>query len=131
MEIKTLHRGDILFRQGEQEACMYEVYGGRIGIYSKYDTPEQSLLAEYIQDMTFGEMGLLDHAPRSATAVALDNETSVAVVTEETFGEYFKKNPERVLLLMQQMCHNLRRRTKEYMELCGEIRELAGKEAQK
>ncbi len=131
MEIKTLGEGEILFHQGDPGDCMYEVYFGRIGVYSKFGTPEQKLLAEYGQDKTFGEMGLLEHAPRSATAVALDDETSVAVVTEETFGEYFVKNPPRVLMLMQQMCGNLRRRTKEYMELCGEIRELAGKEAQK
>ena len=131
MKVKTLKRGEILFRQGDPGDCLYDVYTGRVGVYSKYRTPEEKLLKEYYPDQYFGEMGLLDQAPRSATAVALENDTSVGVVTEESFGEFFEKNPARVLMIMQQLSSNLRRRTKEYMEVCKEIQELAGKEAQK
>ena len=46
MEIKALREGEILFRQGDPGDCMYEVYFGRIGVYSKFGTPEQKLLAE-------------------------------------------------------------------------------------
>ena len=80
---------------------------------------------------SFGEMGLLEKAPRSATAVALEEETSVAVVTEAGFGEYFEQNPSKVLMVMQQMSHNLRRRTDEFIRVCRSIRELSEKEGEK
>ena len=131
MEVKTLKKGEILFRQGDPGDCLYDVYTGKVGIYSKFGTPEEKLLKECYPDQYFGEMGLLDHAPRSATAVALEKDTSVGVITEESFGEFFEKNPVRVLMIMQELSGSLRQRTKAYVEVCREIQELAGKEAQK
>ena len=131
MEVKKLKKGEILFRAGDPGDCLYDVYSGTIGVYSKYGTPEEKLLRKYYADEYFGEMGLIDHAPRSATAVALESGTSVGVVTEEAFGSFFEKNPARVLMVMQHLSANLRRRTNEYVKVCQEIQELAGKEALK
>lgn len=110
---------------------MFEVYTGKVGVYSAYGTPEQKLLMEYYQDQYFGEMGLLEKAPRSATAVALEEDTNVAVITEENFAEFFEKNPANVLMLMQRMCHNLRRRTDDFVSVCRSIKEISEKEEQK
>ena len=128
MEIKTYKKNQIIFREGDPGDCMYDVYSGRVGVYAKYGTPEQKLLKEYYADQCFGELGLLDHAPRSATAVAMEGETTVAQVTEEKFGEFFEKNPAKVLVVMQQMSQNLRTRTRDYMEVCRQIRELSEEE---
>ena len=63
-----------------------------------------------------------------ATAVAMEGDTSAAVITEEAFGEFFATKPARVLMLMQQMSGNLRRRTNDYVAVCKEIHELSGEE---
>ncbi|MBQ9686365.1 MAG: cyclic nucleotide-binding domain-containing protein [Oscillospiraceae bacterium] len=131
MEIKTFKKGEVIFKQGDPGDCMYDVYSGKIGVYAAYGTPEQKLLMEYSTDQYFGEMGLLEHAPRSATAVAMENDTSAAVITEVGFGEFFEKNPARVFMVMQQMSHNLRRRTDDFVRVCRSIKELSEKEAAK
>ena len=131
MEIKTFNRGIVIFREGDPGDCMYDVYSGKVGIYTAYGEPGQKLLMEYHPDQYFGEMGLLEHAPRSATAVAIENDTSVAVITEESFGEFFEKNPARVLMVMQQMSRNLRRRTDDFVEVCRKIKELSDEEGDK
>ena len=131
MEIKTYGKGTVIFREGDASECMYEVYSGKVGVYAAYGKPEQKLLMEYYPDQIFGEMGLLERAPRSAAAVALEEETTVAVVTEAGFGEYFEQNPSKVLMLMQQMSHNLRRRTDEFLKVCRSIREQSEKEGAK
>ena len=128
MELKTLKKGEVLFRAGDPGDCMYEVYTGTVGVYSHYGTSEEKLLKKYYPDEYFGEMGLIDHAPRSAAAVALYNSTTVGLITEEGFGEFFEENPSRVLMVMQQLSGNLRRRTNEYVEVCRKIQELAEKE---
>ena len=128
METKTFRKGAIIFREGDPGDCMYDVYMGRVGVYSDYGTDDQRLLTDYYADQYFGEMGLLDHAPRSATAVALDSDTCLGIVTEESFGEFFEKNPARVLMVMQQLSQNLRKRTKDYVEVCRTIHEQATKE---
>ena len=131
MEIKTYRKGAVIFREGDAGDCMYDVYFGKVGVYAAYGKPEQKLLMEYYPDQSFGEMGLLEKAPRSATAVAMEEETSVAAVTEADFGAYFEKNPSKVLMVMQQMSHNLRRRTDEFIRVCRSIRELSEKEGTK
>jgi len=131
MEIKKFKKGAVLFYEGDPGDCMYDVYEGKVGVYSKYGTPEEKLLKEYYPEQYFGEMGLLDHSPRSATAVALESGTSVGVITEEAFGEYFVEKPARVLMVMQQMSNNLRQRTNAYVDVCRQIHELSAKEEQK
>ena len=128
MDIKAFGKGDVIFREGDPSDCMYEVYTGKVGVYAAYGTPEQKLLMEYYQDHYFGEMGLLEKAPRSATAVALEDDTTVASINEENFGEFFERNPANVLMLMQSMSHNLRRRTDEFVAVCRSIKELSEKE---
>lgn len=130
METKTFSKNEVIFEKGAPGDCMYEVDLGKVGIYSNYGTPEQKLLTEYFPDQYFGEMGLLDHAPRSATAVALEDGTCLTPVTEEGFDAYFKENPMRVAMVVQQLSHNLRKRTREYIEVCGKVKELTEKEAQ-
>ena len=130
MEVKTLKEGQIIFKEGAPGGCMYEVAAGKVGVYANYGMPGQKLLREYYPDQYFGEMGLVDEAPRSATAVALTNDTWVIPITEAGFEEFFSKNPVRVWMIMQQMSYNLRRRTIDYVEVCEKIKELTEKEAQ-
>ena len=59
MEIKAFGKKAVIFREGDPSDCMFEVYTGKVGVYSAYGTPEQKLLMEYYQDQYFGEMGLL------------------------------------------------------------------------
>ena len=66
-------------------------------------------------------MGLLDHAPRSATVVALEENTTVTTITEEDFCAYYKENPSKVLEFVQQMCHRLRQTTNNYIEACHTV----------
>ena len=128
MNIKSFGKGAVIFRQGDAGDCMYDIQSGRVGIFDHYGEPDEKKIAELYVDQIFGEMGLLDHAPRSATAVALEDETCISFVTEDSFGEFFEKNPARVLMVMQQLSQNLRKRTKDYVEVCRTIHEQAVKE---
>ncbi len=122
-DTKTYGRGTIILRQGEPGDCMYVVQSGRVGIFQDYGQPQEKKIAELMSGEYFGEMSLLDHEPRSATAVVLDSDTMLTTVTEETFLSFFKENPAKVLMLAQQMCHRLRRTTEDYVEACKTVYE--------
>ena len=113
--------GSIICREGEPGDCMYEVESGKVGVYHDYGGPDEKLIAELYSNNVFGEMGLLDHAPRSATVVALEDNTTVMTVTEEDFHAYFEENPVEVLEIVKQMCHNLRKTTNSYIEACHTV----------
>ena len=119
---QTFSRGEIVFREGDAGDCMYELESGGVGIYHDYGGPNEKLVNTLYNTsrelMYFGEMGLLEHAPRSATVVALEDNTMLTRISEADFEAYFKKNSARLLDLMQQMCNRLRRTTQDYVEAC-------------
>jgi CRP-like cAMP-binding protein len=124
MNLKNFKHGDIIFREGDPGECMYDIQSGKVGIYKYYGTANEKRIAELFPDQLFGEMGLLDSAPRSATAVALED-TTLDTISESEFYDFFREQPVKVLLLMQQMSSRLRRTTRDYVEACRTVYETA------
>lgn len=128
MDKKTFHKGGVIFREGDPGDCMYMVESGKVGVYLGYGTAQQKLLGEYVHGEYFGEMGLLEHTERSATAAAMEPNTRVAPVAEDNFGEFIRKYPAETLRIMQQMSGNLRRTSRDFTEVCREIQALSEQE---
>jgi CRP-like cAMP-binding protein len=66
-------------------------------------------------------MGLLDSAPRSATAVSLSDDTVLERIAESDFQAFFDENPELLLSMLQQMSSRLRRITRDYAGACRTV----------
>lgn len=122
-DIQMYKKGQIIFKEGDAANCMYDIHWGKVGIYANYGTKKEKLLATLNSEAFFGEMGLVDSEPRSATAVVLEKDTKIETITREAFGSYLQACPTRVLMVMQHMSHRLRDLTKEYMEVCGTVAE--------
>ena len=121
MNTRTLQKGEIIFRQGDASDCMYDVYRGKIGVYANYGTPGEKLLTTLEAEQFFGEMGMIEGTPRSATAVALTSDTKVRVITPETFQELFQKSPARVLMVIMNMSRRIRELTIDYLDACQTV----------
>lgn len=115
--------GDVVFRAGEEADCMYDICDGRVGIFSDYRTENEKLLTELSADQVFGEMGILDNMPRSATAVCL-KDCSVLVVKPENFMNFFRNQPAKVLQILRQMCTRLCDLTGTYLQVCGTLEQI-------
>lgn len=120
--------GDVIFRAGEQADCMYVVYDGSVGIYSDYKTENEKLLTKLQTEEVFGEMGILDDMPRSATAVCLTN-CAVIVVKPENFMAFFRNKPVKILQILMQMCLRLRNLTGVYLEVCSTLEQMPAVDA--
>ena len=121
MEKKTFKQNDVIFRQGDAADCMYAVRSGAVGVYLDFGGPGELKLTELHTGQYIGEMGLLDSAPRSATAVALSDDTTLDVITEQGFQAAFDENPEQFINMLQQMSSRLRRVTRDYAEACRTV----------
>lgn len=121
MSTKVFKKGGVIFQQGDASDCMYDILWGKVGIYANYGTREEKLLTTLETEQFFGEMGMIEGLPRSATAVALTNDTRVRVITPETFQALFQESPSRVLMVMQNMSRRLRELTKDYLEACRAV----------
>ena len=127
--MKEFKKNDVIFRQGDAGDCMYDIFSGRVGVYAAYGTPNEKLIAELGAGEFFGEMGLLDKAPRSATVVALED-TLAYVIGEADFNDFFLKQPEKALLIMRQLSQRLRKRTEDYVEAARAVHEVLENEKQ-
>ena len=130
MNLKSVDKNEILFRQGDPGDGMYYIDYGKVGIFTGYGTKTEVKIEELYSEQFVGEMGMLTAAPRSATAVALMDDTRVEYITEADFEDFFQKNPARVVHLMEQMSFRLRRITRKYLEACRDASILIEKDAQ-
>ena len=118
-----LKEGNVIFRAGDPADCLYDIYDGIVGIYSDYQTPNEKLLAQLRTEDVFGEMGVLDDMPRSASAVCL-TDCTLLIIKPENFMTFFQKKPVKVLQILQQMCMQLRDLTKKYLQVSKKLEEL-------
>ncbi len=124
--VTSYPKGTVICREGDLVECMYDIHWGRVGIYSNYGTPEQVELTVLGADEFFGEMGMVSNEPRSATAVALDDDTTVEIIYPQDFSELFEKNPFKVDMILRHLSSRLRSLTMKYLALCEKIAEKTG-----
>ena len=125
-EVRRYEKDGVIFREGDEGMCMFEILRGRVGIYAG-----ERLLKELCPGETFGEMAMIEALPRSATATALEAGTELRPVTWDTLGAYFRDRPSRVVAMMQQMGRRIRELTEDYIGACRTIAELTERAEQK
>lgn len=118
-KIDSLRAGTVICREGEVRSCMYDIHWGRVGIYTGYGTDKERKLTELYPNSFFGEAGMISGEPRSATAVALEDNTTVETILPEDLTELFEKNPAKVYMILQHVSARLRKLTEQYMNACG------------
>ena len=119
----TFNKDQIIFCQGENASVMYDIISGKIGIYTDYQTDKENKIAELEAGEVFGEMGLIEYWPRSATAVALEDGTVVTELGEDDLKEYLKDKPEKLLVVMRQLSRRIRETTQNYVNVCRTVNE--------
>ncbi|MBE7004143.1 MAG: cyclic nucleotide-binding domain-containing protein [Ruminococcaceae bacterium] len=120
---ETYRKGTVIFRAGEVGKYLYDLRSGRVGIYSRYGEAAQKQLAVLEPGDYFGEMGLLEKLPRSATAVAMDDDTCVELFCEEDLHKLIQTNPAKVMGLLRHLSNRLRRLTTDYLKACKVLEE--------
>ena len=101
----VLREGEVLFAAGDPADAMFAVIEGGI------DVVHGDVVLNHIgAGGILGEMGLMDHAPRSATAVATES-SRVARLDERRFLYLVQQHPTFALLVMRVLAERLRRNT--------------------
>ncbi len=115
---ESFSKGTVIFKQGETGDCMYDIHSGKVGIFRAYGTPDERCLAELGSNSFFGEMGLLEDDTRSATAVILENGTTLESIRIDDLKDLFENNPPKLEMIMAHMSYRLRKLTNEYLSAC-------------
>ncbi len=104
MFCKTLDRGEIIFKQGDEGDAYYFILRGSVDIYM-YDVDPDSLagkiklkfLATMLAGSGFGELALLYDCPRTATAIP-NTKTDLVVIKKRFYKRLVKDLHEKELL---------------------------------
>lgn len=123
MYTRTYNKDEIIFRQGDYSSVMYQIVKGSVGIYADYGTTDEKQLTTLKDGAYFGELGVIECYPRSATAIALDDGTEVAEIAEYELSHHLKDKPDVMLAVMKQLSARLREVTKDYEEVCRTVSE--------
>ncbi len=101
--IEKFEAGKVIFVEGSPGQKMYVVYSGLVTIER-----DGRLLENLSPGDSFGEMSLIDGAPRSATARA-KTDCEVAPITAKAFLRLVHEEPIFALTLMHNLADRLRR----------------------
>ena len=122
--VEEFRAGQIVFREGDEGKYLYMVVLGEVDIWTGYGTEKQQKLTTLYTNDFFGEMGLIDREPRSATAVVKADHTALECIAEEDLGELIKTSPNTIDLILRHLSKRLRSLTADYNRACG----IAGQE---
>ncbi len=101
-----LDAGATVFSQGDEGDAMYVIEDGAIDIVAGTGK-QRVVLASLFKQQFFGELALLDGAPRSASAIA-SRDTSVLALDRDDFIEFVRKRPEAALSIMHEVGERIR-----------------------
>jgi CRP/FNR family transcriptional regulator, cyclic AMP receptor protein len=98
-------RGTVLFREGDPGGEMYVVSRGKVSISARGGAVEK-VLSTLGQGEFFGEMSILNDAPRSATATCVED-CLLLVVDARTFEAMVRGSAEIAVRMIQKLAGRL------------------------
>jgi uncharacterized membrane protein len=102
----SVEAGQTVFAQGDQGDSMYVIENGAVDIVAGVGK-HKVIVASLFKQQYFGELSLLDGAPRSASAVA-SRDTSLLALERDDFVEFVKKRPDAALSIMHEVGERIR-----------------------
>jgi CRP/FNR family cyclic AMP-dependent transcriptional regulator len=116
MRARRFRRGEVLFHQGDPGDALFVVTSGAVKIGLPSEEGDEAIIATVRPGEFFGELALLDGAPRSATATALEA-TETLVLPRPRFRELIASEPALRDALLAALTAELRRLTTHVQEL--------------
>jgi CRP-like cAMP-binding protein len=101
-ETREVPAGSMIFEAGERGEEMFGIIEGGVEL-----RVPGGRVFELGPDDSFGEMALVDHSPRSASAVAL-TDTTLAVIDRRRFLFLVGETPNFALQVMASMAERIR-----------------------
>jgi CRP/FNR family cyclic AMP-dependent transcriptional regulator len=105
---RSAKAGEIIFKEGDKAEQLFVIKSGEVAIQSG-----NRMLAELSTNTIFGEMALIDDAPRSATAVA-KTDVELVPISEKQFLFLVSQTPFFALKVMRVLARRLRATNKTF-----------------
>ena len=114
--IKVYEKSEVIFEENSQGNEMYIVRSGNV-MLSTQAPGQEVVLGTLGKGDFFGEMALIDAAPRTATATAEESNTELIALDKERFMYLVQQQPAFALIIMHTLCQRVRERWALYSAL--------------
>ena len=94
--------GDVVLKEGEESTDAYIILEGEIDVIKN-----NKVIATLQENALFGEIGLVDQRPRTATCVA-KTRCTLGTVTREHFATLLKNRPKAVIPILKLVAERMR-----------------------
>lgn len=105
--LKSYAKGEVIFTEGSVGQYMYVIHAGSVNIL-KGNNGSRDIVGKLQKGDIFGEMALVDNLPRSATAVAAEDSTSVLEIDHAHFVYLVGQQPAFALIVLKALSLRLR-----------------------
>lgn len=107
--VRDYASGETIVREGDSSLTMYIVLSGLVRLERRRTegTGGATVLAETGRASFFGEMGLIDDQPRTASVVAVE-QTRCALLSRWDFRGEFQDDPDVALALLPVLAERIR-----------------------
>lgn len=117
--VKEYAAGQTLFREGDAADSWYALYRGKVDVIKNVGTDRKEIYP-LNPGACFGEIALLDGAPRSATIQAIDDSV-VLQISRPAFEELLDQNHAVAYKLLRYLAVTLARRARSTTERLSEL----------
>ena len=102
--MKTVFKkaGEVILREGEESTDAYIILNGEVNIFKN-----KEVIATLTENSLFGEIGLVDQRPRTATCIAKTGCT-LGTVTRENYTKLLEHRPKAVLPILRLVADRMR-----------------------
>ena len=107
--MKTINfkKSEDIIEEGTLGDCAYIIEKGSVEVSKLSPNGDKQILGVLEKSEIFGEMGLIDGLPRSATVTALED-CVMSVCSQETFNNLADHNPEALIPIFKVLVRRLR-----------------------
>ena len=88
----SFNSGETIFLEGDTSSDFYIIESGEVHIMTNYKAGQQIIVAKLKSGDSFGEMALIDNAPRTASAVA-HTDCKIMKISEESYDMMLNELP--------------------------------------
>jgi CRP/FNR family cyclic AMP-dependent transcriptional regulator len=104
---KSFPRGTTIIAAGDATDSLYVVISGRLKVMMSDDEGREVILTMLGPSEYFGEMGLIDDSPRSASVITLES-CELLVLSKRDFKQCLSENFEMAMTVMRGLVKRLR-----------------------
>ena len=119
-----MRKGQVIFNEGSRSDYAFIIEDGQVEVSRRRKDGNVEVVDILGRNDIFGEMGMIDGHPRSATVTALEN-SKVTMISRDDLSRMTRKDPKAWFPIVKAMSARLRRSTtkeKKYLRNAGLVR---------